>query len=74
MMNFKKSGVARAVSMGTYRIINRDELTEEQMFVLRAAGRERVVERLCSLLGDGKLSFSQVQAKYGKLMNRVGRS
>lgn len=55
-------------SLGEYRIIRPAELTDEQRAVLRLAGRERVQERLCALIGEGKLSVSQVQAKYGALM------
>jgi hypothetical protein len=59
---------------GTYRIINRSELTEEQFAVLRRVSRERVVERVCVLLGEGKIALSQVQARYGKIMGQVGKA
>jgi hypothetical protein len=61
-------------SIGTYRIIQRKELTPEQLATLRAASAERVRERLCALIGDGRASASQVQAKYGALLGECGRA
>lgn len=60
--------------VGTYRIVNRNEFTSEQLAVLRNVSRERIIERVCVLLGEGKLAFSQVQARYGKIMSVVGRA
>jgi hypothetical protein len=60
------------VSIGTYRIINKAELTPEQRNMLRAAGGRHIMERLCALIGDGKVSVSQVQERYGALMREVG--
>jgi hypothetical protein len=57
--------------IGTYRIIRAAELTDEQRAVLRLAGRERVLERLCVLVGEGRVSLSKVQAKYGALLAEV---
>ena len=59
-------------SIGSYRIIKRGELTDAQRAILRVAGRERVVARICALIGDGRLAVSQVQAQYGALMAEVG--
>jgi len=59
-------------SVGSYRIIRQSELTEEQLQILRRAGRERVLERLCALVGEGRVSLSVVQARYGALMSEVG--
>lgn len=59
---------------GTYRIIRPSELTEEQRAVLRQVSRTRVVERLAALIGDGRLSVSQVQRRYGALIGHVGQS
>jgi hypothetical protein len=61
-------------STGTYRIINKVELSEEQRNVLKVAGSQHVLERLCALIGDGKVSVTQVQARYGALMREVGES
>ena len=60
--------------VGTYRIVKHSEFSTEQLNVLKLASRERVIERLWVLLGDGKLSLSQVQARYGQLMHQVGRA
>lgn len=68
LRQMKKSDV------GTYRIVNTSEFTPEQHEILKRVSRERVTERVCALLGQGKLSVSQVQAKYGKIMNLVGRA
>jgi hypothetical protein len=59
-------------SIGVYRIIPRKELTPEQLATLRAASAQRVRERLVALIGDGRVSVSQVQAKYGALLAEVG--
>jgi len=59
-------------AIGTYRIIKGSELTDAQRAILRVAGRERVVARICALIGDGKVAVSQVQARYGALMSEVG--
>lgn len=59
-------------SIGSYRIIRSSELSPEQLNVLRRVSRERVTERLCKLIGDGRLSVSQIQAKYPTLMSLVG--
>lgn len=61
-------------SIGTYRIIHKSELTPEQRNMLKAAGSQHILERLCALIGDGKVSVAQVQAKYGALMREVGRA
>jgi hypothetical protein len=60
-------------TIGVYRIILPKELTPEQLAVLRAASAQRIRERLCVLIGDGRVSVSQVQASYGALMAEVGR-
>jgi len=57
--------------IGTYWIIRPAELTDDQRAILRLAGRKRIQERLCALIGDGKLSLSRVQAKYGALLAEV---
>jgi hypothetical protein len=62
------------LDVGTYRIVSPKEFTPEQLEVLKRVSRERVTERVCALIGQGKLSVSQVQAKYGKIMNLVGRA
>ena len=59
-------------AIGTYRIIKKSELTPEQQSALAAVSKQRVLERLCALIGDGKVSVSQVQQKYGALMREVG--
>ena len=59
-------------STGEYRIVRESELTEDQLRILKLAGRERVLERLHTLLGEGRLSASQVLKKYGTLMSKVG--
>ena len=59
-------------SLSDMQIIELRDLTEEQRAVLRVAGRERVVDRLCAMLGDGRVSLSQVQDQYGALMAEVG--
>lgn len=58
--------------LGTYRIIKPHELTEEERSILRRAGRSRVQARVCELIAAGKLSASQVQARYGALMSEIG--
>lgn len=58
--------------IGTYRVIRPGELTDEQRAILRLAGRERIQERLCVLIGNGRLRVSQVQEKYGALMSETG--
>ena len=60
------------VSIGAYRIINKSELSPEQRNMLKAAGSQHILERLCALIGDGKVSVDQVQARYGALMREVG--
>jgi len=67
-MNHKKL----PASLGTYRIIRKSELTPEQRNMLKAAGSQHIMERLCALIGDGKVSVSQVQERYGALMREVG--
>lgn len=52
----------------------RGVVTEEQRAVLRQVSRTRVVERLAALIGDGRLSVSQVQRRYGALIGHVGQS
>lgn len=59
-------------SIGSYRVIRMSELTDEQRNMLKAAGSKHVLERLCALIGDGKVSVTQVQARYGALMREVG--
>lgn len=59
-------------SLSDMQIVELRDLTEEQRAVLRVAGRERVVDRLCAMLGDGRVSLSQVQDQYGALMAEVG--
>jgi hypothetical protein len=48
------------------------ELSPEQRNMLKAAGSQHILERLCALIGDGKVSVDQVQARYGALMREVG--
>lgn len=60
--------------IGTYRIIKRSELTPYQLATLRAAGAERVRDRICVLIGDGKVAVSEVQACYAALMREVGNA
>lgn len=66
--------VMKETDVAIYRQIHQSELTSEQLRILRNVSRERITERVCVLLGEGKLALSQVQAKYGKIMNIVGRS
>ena len=61
-------------SLTTYRIVHQSELTAEQLQILRAASRRMILERLAALIGEGTVSVSQVQAKYGALMSEVGRA
>jgi hypothetical protein len=58
----------------TYRIIQTTELTAAQLEVLRTVSRERIVESLMRLIGDGRATLSQVQTKYGALMHEVGHA
>lgn len=67
------NGKQMPASIGSYRIIKRSELTPEQLAVLRAASAQRIRERLAVLIGDGKVSVSQVQARYRDLISEVGR-
>jgi hypothetical protein len=60
-------------STGIYRVIRSAELSEEQRNVLKVAGRERALERICALLGEGRVSLSVVQKRYGALMRECGR-
>jgi hypothetical protein len=60
--------------LGTYRIIRRAELTDDQLAVLRSTSRARVHERLLAMVGDGRLALSQVHAGYGALMAEVGHA
>ena len=69
-MNHKKL----PASLGTYRVIRQSELTPEQQDVLRKASTKHVLERLCALIGEGQVSVSQAQAKYGALMKLVGKA
>jgi hypothetical protein len=66
--------VMKETDVVIYRQIHQSELTSEQLRILRNVSRERITERVCVLLGEGKLALSQVQAKYGKIMNIVGRA
>ena len=66
--------VMKETDVSIYRQIHQSELTSEQLRILRNVSRERITERVCVLLGEGKLALSQVQAKYGKIMNIVGRA
>jgi len=59
-------------SIGTYRLVRRDELTTEQVRVLRAVGRERVQERLLLLLTQGKVPAAKVAKHYRQLMAEIG--
>lgn len=59
-------------SIGTYRIIKREELTVEQLAVLRAASREHVHARLCELVAQGRVAVSQVTRAYQPLMDEAG--
>jgi hypothetical protein len=61
-------------SIMTYRIIKTTELTQAQLETLRAVSRERIVESLMRLIGDGRATLSQVQTKYGALMHEVGHA
>ena len=61
-------------SLTTYRIIHPSELTAEQIQILRTTSRQRVVERLEALIGNGKVTVSQIQARYGALMSEVGHA
>jgi hypothetical protein len=63
-----------AKSIMTYRIIKTTELTQAQLETLRAVSRERVVESLMRLIGDGRATLSQVQRQYGALMREVGHA
>jgi hypothetical protein len=58
-------------STGQYRIIKKEELTIEQLAVLRAASREHVEARLRVLVGEGRVMVSQVVLRYRDLMNEV---
>lgn len=60
-------------SVGTYRIVKKDELTVEQLATLRAVRRDRVEERIRELVGSGKVAVSQVAARYHALMDEVER-
>jgi hypothetical protein len=68
------SGKQLPASIGVYRIIAQKEFTPEQLAVLRSASAQRVRERLCVLIGDGKVTVSQVQARYGALIGECGRA
>lgn len=57
-----------------YQIIHPSELTAEQLQILKSVSRQRVLGRLVCLIGDGKITVSQVQANYGALMNQVGHA
>jgi hypothetical protein len=61
-------------SIMTYRVIKTTELTQAQLETLRAVSRERVVESLMRLIGDGRATLSQVQRQYGALMREVGHA
>ena len=58
-------------SIGRYRIVKKEELTVEQLAVLRAASREHVEARLRALVGEGKVSVSRVVLRYHDLMGEV---
>jgi hypothetical protein len=58
----------------TYRIVKTSELTPAQLEALRAVSRERIVESLIRLIGDGRATMAQVQRKYGALMREVGHA
>ena len=60
-------------SIGTYRIVRTQELTPEQLAVLRAASREHVEARLKELVGKGQVAVSRVVARYHDLMSEVER-
>jgi hypothetical protein len=56
------------------QIVPPSAFTDEQRAQLRAASRAAVLESLARLIGDGKVTVSQVQAQYGALMMEVGRA
>jgi hypothetical protein len=55
-------------SAGTYKIIRRNNLTIEDVAKLRSVGRQQILDRLAALIGEGKVSVSQVQEQYASLM------
>ena len=61
-------------SLTTYQIVRQSELTTEQLQILRTASRRMILERLATLIGEGAVSVSQVQAKYGALMSKIGHA
>ena len=58
-------------SIGTYRIIKREELTVEQLAVLRGAKREHVHARFCALVAEGRIAISQAVKAYRPLMEEA---
>ena len=58
-------------STGVYRIIKSDELTVEQLAVLRAAKREHVHARLCALVVQGRIAIEQALDVYEQLADRA---
>ena len=65
------SSVKLPATIGVYRIVRREELTVEQLAVLRAARREHVHDRLCALVAGGKILASQAVKGYRAIMDEV---
>jgi len=57
-----------------FQVIRPTELTDDELSVLQKVSRQRVEEHLMTLLSEGKMTAAAVQARYGALMNQVGRA
>ena len=68
-----KNGKLLPASVGTYRIVRKEELTVEQLATLRSVRKERVEARLRELVGSGRVAVSQVAGRYHALMAELER-
>lgn len=59
------------IAVGQYRVVKHENLSAEQVAVLRGASRAEVDSRLAELIAAGKVAVSTVVEKYHDLLGLV---